>query len=469
MTNARAGFGAIGPSHVDPRSGEILDADIGFESLSSRSIRALRSQILASRAAVDWPALMQSGIEERGIDAWHAAAPHDPLLCTYADQAAEQLGYALDVLEARGELDPGSPEAQQFVLDYLTDTTMHEVGHTLGLRHNFRASRVYTERSWPTRSSRAQNGLAGSVMEYAPINLASAAARARGSAVPASRSGPTTTGRSSTPTSRSTRIDESAPSWSASPRRSAEPQLAYGTDEDNFLGIDPESLHFDLGSDVLALRQEAHRHRARPAAAGRRRRELQAQRGLLRAAPLGQLRAARRRRVPRASWRARSAACARCATSPAAGATRWCRCRRPRSARRSKCWRAACSRPTASWCRRRCSAAWRPTSRSAPMRCSTATGRWRPTSRVSTSVLDMQRALLSQLMSDSVARAHPRQRAEGAPTAPTRSALSELYGRLNRRDLERARRQAATSRRCGASCSASTSTAWPPCCCARAR
>ena len=34
--------------------------------------------------------------------------------------------------------------------------------------------------------------------------------------------------------------------------RSAEPQLAYGTDEDNFLGVDPESLHFDLGDDPVA-------------------------------------------------------------------------------------------------------------------------------------------------------------------------------------------------------------------------
>jgi hypothetical protein len=32
--------------------------------------------------------------------------------------------------------------------------------------------------------------------------------------------------------------------------RSGESELAYGTDEDNFLGIDPDALHFDLGSDV---------------------------------------------------------------------------------------------------------------------------------------------------------------------------------------------------------------------------
>ena len=35
--------------------------------------------------------------------------------------------------------------------------------------------------------------------------------------------------------------------------RSAEPQLAYGTDEDNFLGIDPESLQIDLGNDAIGF------------------------------------------------------------------------------------------------------------------------------------------------------------------------------------------------------------------------
>jgi predicted Zn-dependent protease len=35
--------------------------------------------------------------------------------------------------------------AQQFVQDYVKEVILHEVGHALGLRHNFRASRVYTE------------------------------------------------------------------------------------------------------------------------------------------------------------------------------------------------------------------------------------------------------------------------------------------------------------------------------------
>ena len=148
MTNASPSFGAIGPSHVDPRSGEILDADIGFESLSSRNVRALRSQVLVSRVAADWPALLQSSAPERVAEltargaagAGHAAdrastptwPPSSwPTRWTCSRRAASSTRTA--------------PRPQQFVLDYLTDMTMHEVGHTLGLRHNFRSSRVYTD------------------------------------------------------------------------------------------------------------------------------------------------------------------------------------------------------------------------------------------------------------------------------------------------------------------------------------
>jgi len=244
MTNASPTFGAIGPSHVDPRSGEILDADIGVESLSSRNQRALRAQVLAA-PIVDVQAPQPAPTGLRGA---HAMA-----FCDFADQAAEQLSYALDVLEARGDIDPASPEAEKFVYDYLKDVTMHEVGHTLGLRHNFRASRVYTDKQLADPVFTAANGIAGSVMEYAPVNLA-------GPGVPRDRQGTpfnTTLGP----------YDYWAIEYAYKPLaaehedaelakiagRSGEPALAYGTDEDNFLGVDPESLQFDLGSDVVAF------------------------------------------------------------------------------------------------------------------------------------------------------------------------------------------------------------------------
>jgi len=39
-----------------------------------------------------------------------------------------------------GVLRPGAPMPEEFVGDAIRDLVMHEVGHTLGLRHNFRSS-----------------------------------------------------------------------------------------------------------------------------------------------------------------------------------------------------------------------------------------------------------------------------------------------------------------------------------------
>jgi len=50
--------------------------------------------------------------------------------------------------------------------------TMHEVGHALGLTHNFRASTVYTQAQLNDLEFTRKNGVTGSVMEYTPINLA---------------------------------------------------------------------------------------------------------------------------------------------------------------------------------------------------------------------------------------------------------------------------------------------------------
>ncbi len=168
ITNAQVRFGAIGPSQVDPRTGEILDADISFESLNSRAIRMIKSQYLSTSAS-DWRKLLQVAPEAGSHD--HAKHAHDPEQCNHSAHMFEQLGYALEVLEARGDVDPDSPEVEKFVQAALMDTTMHEVGHTLGLRHNFRSSKIYTEKQLSDPEFTAKNGLAGSVMEYAPINL----------------------------------------------------------------------------------------------------------------------------------------------------------------------------------------------------------------------------------------------------------------------------------------------------------
>ena len=256
MTNYSPSFGAIGPAHIDPRTGEILDADIGMESLSSRNLRALRSQIIKPGAmSADWAGLLQArdAAREGALPSAGLAADghhQHSAECQHGDFAAEQLGYALALHETYGELDPSAPDVQQFVLDYLKDVTMHEVGHTLGLRHNFRSSRIYTDSQLSDEAFTRDKGIAGSVMEYAPINLPR----------PGEKGGTRwqlTLGpydywaieyayKPIDPNDEATELQRIA-------SRSAEPELAYATDEDSFVGIDPEAMTFDLGNDPVAF------------------------------------------------------------------------------------------------------------------------------------------------------------------------------------------------------------------------
>jgi Met-zincin len=96
----------------------------------------------------------------------------------------------------------------------------------------------------------ASNGLAGSVMEYAPINLP-LPGRAGGTPFQTAL-GPYNfwaieyAYKPFAPEQETAELQRIA-------SRSAEPALAYGTDEDNGLGIDPETLTFDLGDDPVAF------------------------------------------------------------------------------------------------------------------------------------------------------------------------------------------------------------------------
>jgi hypothetical protein len=63
----------------------------------------------------------------------------------------------------------GIPE--WFLGPALADLTCHEVGHTLGLRHNFRASSIYSLAKINSKELKGQKALAGSVMDYIPVNV----------------------------------------------------------------------------------------------------------------------------------------------------------------------------------------------------------------------------------------------------------------------------------------------------------
>ncbi len=63
----------------------------------------------------------------------------------------------------------GMPEA--FIGPLLGDLVAHEVGHTLGLRHNFKASSIYTLAEINSKAIKGTKPFTGSVMDYIPVNI----------------------------------------------------------------------------------------------------------------------------------------------------------------------------------------------------------------------------------------------------------------------------------------------------------
>jgi Met-zincin/Domain of unknown function (DUF5117) len=235
FVGADVGF-AIGPSQVDPRSGEILDADIGMSDVFAKGMR---------RQVVEDFTHPTSHV--------HSHKPGQAFMtCNYAHEAASEMHFASDLLEARG-LEMDGPEAEALAQAYVKAVIMHEVGHTLGLRHNFRSSTIYTLKQLSDPAFGKVNSLAGSVMDYTPVNLAPKGAP-QGEYF-ASTLGP---------------YDYWAIEYAYKPlnaatetvdlekiaSRSNEPLLAYATDEDaglgeSFYGIDPEVNRFDLGANPM--------------------------------------------------------------------------------------------------------------------------------------------------------------------------------------------------------------------------
>ena len=242
FTGADVGF-AIGPSQADPRSGEIIDADIGMSDVFARGARRTVVEDLGRPVLFD---------PNEAYIADPLRAHKGFLACNYGQAAAGEMHFAMDLLEARG-LDMDGPEAEALAQAYVKDVIMHEVGHTLGLRHNFRASTIYTLDQVKDPAFTKANGLTTSVMDYNPYNISPKGER-QGEYV-MSTLGPYDYWaieygyRQVDPAAEKAELAKIA-------SRSTEPRLAFATDEDAgygtmFIGIDPDVNRFDLGSDPI--------------------------------------------------------------------------------------------------------------------------------------------------------------------------------------------------------------------------
>ena len=319
---------AIGPSRVDPRTGEILDADIV---LTDGWIRVFEDQFDELM-----PKIAMQGVTPETL-AWYAEHPSwdprvrlatpsqrnfisetiqhqakqqysghqqatvktiamgDDILDGLVDRvsqtngacfAAEGKGYDVALMrmmqryliddkkddgedkgkdkekkdedkeeEEKEQMLDGMPES--FIGPLLADLVCHEVGHTLGLRHNFKASSIFTFAEINSDDVKGKKPLAGSVMDYLPTNFNFKGGKVQGDYAMIGV-GP---------------YDMWAIEYgyTASDKklkkilsRVAEPELLFGTDEDT-TGPDPLSRRYDFSKNPLDFAKNqvglAHHHR----------------------------------------------------------------------------------------------------------------------------------------------------------------------------------------------------------------
>lgn len=292
---------AIGPSRVHPLTGQILDADIiltdgwirhwwtqfheaipetAMEGMTPETLTWLwknpqwdprvrlappskREAMIAERQASPMPPLGGHRLAHSGSEKGFMGGGNelDGLMARYSQKmgmcmapSSKSLGLAqMEMsLEAFGTEAMGIAAADQsldgipesFIGPLLIDLVAHEVGHTLGLRHNFKASSIYTYQQINSPEVKGKKPFAGSVMDYIPVNIVAGTDAAKKGDFGMIGVGP---------------YDEWAIDYGYSfekdlkpiLQRVAEPELAYATDEDTW-GPDPLAQRYDFAKDPVA-------------------------------------------------------------------------------------------------------------------------------------------------------------------------------------------------------------------------
>lgn len=156
-------FGGYGPSFVNPRTGEILGADIMLEYVH------FTNRVFADRLYNDAASYMHLETdEELEIKRLKDKNKQNHMYCSMGHLMHENNMFGTAVLQATGASDL---EMETLKKEGMKSLIMHEVGHTLGLNHNMKASQIYTPAQLADANFIKGKALTGSVMDYAGINV----------------------------------------------------------------------------------------------------------------------------------------------------------------------------------------------------------------------------------------------------------------------------------------------------------
>ena len=230
-----------GPSRVNPLTGEILDADI---LLGDDWIRAWQQ---------DYRTFFDKLAHERDHPMDHTSH----FRCQMSSGLAHQMNFMASVLQARGLTGEGSELSEVYIGEGMKLLVMHEVGHTLGLRHNFKASTIL---SLEELNNKKDEPLYGSVMEYEGVNIAPEGEKQGHYFSPTVGPWDDWVIEYAYKPIDASKPEDELEALGKIASRVATPELTYGTDEDvygyQYRDLDPLVNVWDLGADPLEFAKQ---------------------------------------------------------------------------------------------------------------------------------------------------------------------------------------------------------------------